>query len=138
MAASRKFHTESPQILGSKSIRLGDLATRICAPMSFTYERLFVWASWRPGFVYPCPIPMNDYSSGPPGDQDLCTLVLYLRTIIRLGDLATRICAPLSCTYERLFAWATWPPELFHPCPISMNDFSPGRPCDQDLCTTVL
>jgi hypothetical protein len=92
----------TPVIYLWKIIRLGDLATRICAPLSYTYEPLFAWASWPPGYVHPCPIPMNHYSPGRTGDHDMCTPVLYLWTIIRPGDLATRICAPLSYTYEPL------------------------------------
>ena len=135
--------------------RLGNIATRICAPLSHTYELFFAWAIWRPGFVHPCPIPVNDFSPGQSGDQGLCTPVLYLCTIIRLGDLATRIFAPLSYTYERFFAWATWRPGFLHPCPIPMNNYSPWRPVfvhpypipmndfstglpgDQDLCTLI-
>jgi hypothetical protein len=104
-------------------ICLGDLSTRNCAVLSYTYKRLFAWATWRPVFVHPCPIPMNDFSPGLPGDLDLCTLVLYPWTIIRLGDLATRIFAPLSYTYKLLFAWATWRPAFVHLCPIPINDF---------------
>jgi hypothetical protein len=118
-------------------IRLGYLATGICAPLSYTYERFFDWATWRPGFVHPSPIPMNDYSPGRPGYQDLCTPTLYLWTVVRLGDLAARICAPLSCAYERFFAWATWRLGFVHPCPILLNDFSPGLG-GQDLCTPSL
>ena len=159
--ACNNFDTENPQILGSTVqklfvwrpgeqdlytpvlhlwtiIRLGDLATWICAPLSYTYERFFDWATLRPGFVRPYPIPMNYFSPGRSGDQGLCTPVLYLWTIFRLGNLATRVCALLSYIYVRLFALATWRPGFLHPCPIPMNDFSPGRPGDQDFCTPVL
>jgi hypothetical protein len=141
-----KFHS-------TKIIRLGYLATGIFALLSYSYERFFDWTTWRPGFVHPCPLPMNDYSSGRPGDQDLFTPTLYLWTVVRLGDLVARICAPLYCAYERFFIWATWRPRFVHPCsillndfspgyvqpfPITMNDYWPGRPGDQDLCTPVL
>ena len=53
-------------------ILLGYLATSICAPLSYNYERLFVWTTWRPGFMRPSPITERLFAWAF-GDQDLCT-----------------------------------------------------------------
>jgi hypothetical protein len=48
MGTYRKFLTDGPQILGStvqKVFAWGDLATKICAPLSYTYERLDMYSN---------------------------------------------------------------------------------------------